>query len=376
MSWDQIPTIKPHELVNDPKRLILLTGPMRTGKTTMQMYLTDWFLRKNPTGLVFSLQLKSVEEEFRKLMPEEYRERWITSPNLNDNRFWFDEKQKITKNIHEWLKLPKLFIGDELARFADRYSNVNENTRVFGSMLGLLGHKNMSGVVADQGNDFPVATKEKSTLWAFTGTTDFVGKKLQKSSGGRLQRWLDWNSSRLIELGEFNHRNIKTKGWGIALITNGGAKNYKFFFERPEWYTYEFSTILKYVKPSDVLAQDSMNEQKLLNIKGKRLTCLLFAYHLLKDSGGKPTSEKLSNFYSMSSPVFYDSYDALPDDGRNWLGKAVFLCKTKDCSFCMDPELYKEKLAALKDFRAFKKPVISKDLQLEISQLIKEVVPV
>ena len=374
MKWKNLPTYKIKTLFSQ-KRLCLLSGPVGTGKTTLQAYLVDYLLTNEPECHVYWLMLKSIVERFKSKLPKEFLERFHTTSNPNDDLIWYDSKGKTKLEFEKWLKAPKILVGDEVARFMDRFSNISEPTRVFGHLLGSIRQKSMTGILADQGNDFPVAGKEKGTYWLFTGATDFVAKKLQDSSTFRLQRWLNFNAPNLINLGEFNHYKLNQEGWGIAILTNG-SRTWKFFFERPKWYTRDLSTILRYLRPSDILSIDSMEESKQVNINSNLFKCLMFAWHFMKDKKVNPTPEKLNNIFTMASPIFYDeSRKDLPGKGRGYVQRAMVFCGTKDCPYCADPELYTQKLRILKDSRAFDKPKVTNEMQTEIIKLVEEILP-
>lgn len=350
-------------------------GPVGTGKTTLQSYLVDHLLHSDQNYTAYWLMFRSVKKyydrELDKAMPETIRKRLISVSNPNDKLIWWDDEKKTESQIMKWLSSEKILVGDEISRFMDRYSNVKVATRQFGHLVAAIRQKNMHGIFADQSFDFPVAVKEKGTLWFFTGLNEFTGKKLQNVVTTKLQRWFDWNTHRLIALGDFNSYNLKTNGWGIAIVTNGNH-TWRLDFKRPSWYTLELSEILKYLKPEDIFIEDE-NEGRSINVEGRLFKCLLFAYHYMKDRNYKASCDLLNDLYFMGSPVFFDGeYRELPSGGRAFLRKAVAVCKTEKCPYCMNPEIYRDKLAELVNSRSFSKPTINKEVQAEIYDLLGE----
>jgi len=371
--WALPPTLTKKQLF-EIKRICLLLGPIGTGKTTLQAYLVDHLLNQgNYTAhwLVFKSVKKYFDRELDKSMPKAIRNKLVTTSNPNDTLIWWNDKDKTEKEILDWISEDKILIGDEIARFMDRYSNPDKATRRFGHLVASLRQKGSHGIFADQGFDFPVATKEKATLWFFTGATDFVMKKLQDSSTSRLAYWLNYNAPKLVEIGYFNNINLKKPdGWGIAIITNG-FNSWTMYFKRPSWYTYELSTVLKYLKPDDI-GDLVINEGKSYDLESDLFKCLLFAYHYMLDKQfKKPSNDMLNDLFFMASPIFYNGKRTdLPGNGRAFLRKAVAICKTKECPYCSNPTLYRDKLQELVDYRSYTKPRTSGDLQQEITELV------
>lgn len=377
MSWNKLPIMSLDKLF-EYKTLFTLIGAYGTGKTTLQSYLTDWLLVHDEKAIVFWLQPKNVLpyylEELNKVLPEKFRGRIVVTSNLNDDLIWYDDKDKTNEELEEWLALQKLLCGDESGRFADRYSNAQEYTRAFGALLGSLRHKSMTGIVADQGNDFIVAAKEKSTLFIFTSLTDFVARKLQESGTDTIQRWINWNAYKLAQLTDFNRKKLKTEGWGLALVTNG-TQTYLLPFKRPSWYSINLSTILRYLRPSDVFAREEEEEKSsFFNIKSVFIQCLLFADHVRRYAKLNPTPENMSHLFLMASPLFYDGKRRSLDNARALSKLPAYLCNTEDCPFCNNPEMFLEKLRELKNKRIFERPKTTLKQEQEISSLVGELI--
>lgn len=385
MSWVLRLKNMPITELADKKGVYFLTGPMGTGKTTIHAFITDFFIMTKPESKVIWLQLKSAEKYFRKALHPFIRKRLVTTSSLIDDVIWFDNKNNRTrKELEAWLNAEKIANFDEIARHSDRYANSNEVTRTFGGLIGFTRQKNMISLISDQGLGFPIEAKEKRNYWIITGMNDFVAKSIQKICSSTMAWWIDRFSKQLAGLARFNNENLRKNGYGVAVVTNG-EEHKKFFFIRPWWYTLELSTILKYVKPSDVFASLETENVRNYSTDSAEFRCLMFAWHLLKrkmviatqtrskSEAINTTPENLNSEFIKVSPLFYNgARKELPNKGRGKVQEADSFCKTKDCPYCTDPAHFRDLLKKLHELRTASIAPISPELQKEIDGVVEE----
>ena len=333
-------------------------GNSGTGKSTFLVFLYAWWLEIVENSMGMWLIQKSIKKHLENKIPEFYKKQTAIFDDPMDKRWCGGESNPYLDN-------PKLLLCDELSKIFDKYSNYDIATRRFGGLTTIHRPKDVFMIACDQEWDFIHKLKQTRHWFMFTGAADNLGKKLAEQSTFAVRKWFEYNTSKLIILGEFNRKSLRETGFGIVIMTNG-MQTYKIPFRRMPFFDMDFSRIFRYIEPEEIIYGDDPSDDSItFERESPFYKTLMFSYHIAYAKyGEKVTKEKLSRIFRNAAKLFYDGTSKKLQNARFNIEIAKTDCGTEDCPFCIDYDFYLKKL---EEFDALIKPVT-----IEIPREIKD----